>query len=117
MYTNSSTTETLADRHVASRPAITIDSTVTIRDLETGERDVYTLVPPDDADVTRGRISSMTPAGRALYGRRAGEVVEIIAPGGVVRVIIESVRTTIPRKGQRNGYEGRGVANETSGKQ
>jgi transcription elongation factor GreA len=82
---------TLTDIDARQRPAVAIGSTVRIRDLDTGERDEYTLVPPDDADVAEGRISSMTPAGRALYGRRAGEVVEIFAPGGIVRVMIQSV--------------------------
>jgi hypothetical protein len=90
MYSNSATIPTLG-RRWSSGPTVAIGSTVTIRDVATGECDVYTLVPPDDADVALGRISSMTPAGRALYGCRAGEVVEIFAPGGIVRATIEEV--------------------------
>jgi transcription elongation factor GreA len=74
---------------------VEIGSTVTLRDLQSGERDDYTLVPPDQADITRGRISSMTPAGKALYGRAAGDTVAILAPGGIVRVAIDSVRTPV----------------------
>jgi transcription elongation factor GreA len=100
MRTQASSIQMLADASVPSErsdaPAPTIveiGSTVTIRDLLSGERDDYTLVPPDQADITRGRISSMTPAGKALYGRAAGDTVAILAPGGIVRVAIESVRT------------------------
>lgn len=71
---------------------VTIGSTVTVRDLETGEREVYTLTPPGQADIAHNRISSVTPIAHAIYGRRAGDEVEVAAPGGAVRLIIESVQ-------------------------
>lgn len=71
---------------------VTIGSTVTVRDLDTGEREVYTLTPPGQADITNNRISSLTPVAHAIYGRRAGDEVEVAAPGGAVRLLIESVQ-------------------------
>jgi transcription elongation GreA/GreB family factor len=68
-----------------------IGSTVAVRDLATGEFDVYTLVEPRDADVAANRISSLTPVAHALYGGQAGDVVEVAAPGGRIRLRIESV--------------------------
>lgn len=70
---------------------VTIGSTVTVRDVETGEREVYTLVRPGQADIANNRISSVTPFAHALYGRSAGEEVLVDAPGGEIRMIIESV--------------------------
>ena len=71
---------------------VTMGSSVTVRDLATGEIDEYTLVPPSQADIVNNRISSTTPLAHAVYGRRAGDEVEVIAPGGVVRMLIEAVR-------------------------
>jgi transcription elongation GreA/GreB family factor len=70
----------------------TIGSTVTVRDLDTGEVDSYTLVPPALADIRTNRISSFTPVAHAVYGRRAGDEVKVMAPGGTIRLVIELVR-------------------------
>lgn len=71
---------------------VTIGSTVAVRDLETNEVDVYTLVAPNRADISRNRVSSLTPIAHALYGRRAGETVEVLAPAGAIHLLIVSVR-------------------------
>ena len=72
-------------------PVISIGTTFHIRDLESNERESYTLTRPSEADIRQNRISTLTPLGKALYGRRPGETVEIEAPGGVFRVKIDSV--------------------------
>jgi transcription elongation GreA/GreB family factor len=74
---------------------VTIGSTVAVRDLESNEVDVYTLVAPNRADISDNRISSLTPLAHALYGRRAGATVEVLAPGGVIQLQIESIRQPI----------------------
>ena len=70
---------------------ISLGSHVHIRDVESGEREVYTLSRPGDADIRRSRISTLSPIGRALYGRQSGQVVKVYAPGGVFLVEIEKV--------------------------
>jgi transcription elongation GreA/GreB family factor len=70
---------------------VSLGSRVHIRDIESGEREVYTLARPSDADIRRNRISTISPIGRALYGARPGHVVEVHAPGGVYLVEIEAV--------------------------
>lgn len=74
-----------------TRPAISLGCHVHIRDIESGEREVYTLTRPSDADIRHNRISTISPIGRALYGERPGHVVEVHAPGGVYLVEIEKV--------------------------
>jgi transcription elongation GreA/GreB family factor len=70
---------------------VLIGSTIEIHDLHSNERETYTLTRPNDADITRNRISSLAPIGTALYGRRIGETVAVNAPGGVFHVRIESI--------------------------
>jgi hypothetical protein len=82
----------LAAPSEAPHDTVAIDSTVEIRDLDFDESEVYTLVHPDKANILRNRISSFTPIGRALLGRREGEVVEVAAPRGAIRIRIERIR-------------------------
>ncbi len=70
---------------------VTLNSTVTVRDLDSGDVEVYTLVPPGQADIAANRISSVTPLAHAIYGARPGDEVEVAAPGGVIRLLVESV--------------------------
>lgn len=47
-----------------------------------GERDVFQLVDPREADVAAGRLSVISPVGRALLGRAAGDRVVVETPAG-----------------------------------
>lgn len=69
--------------HRAPKTLVTMNSRVKVKDIESNEMDTYTLVYPEHASVELGRISAISPLGRALLGRRAGETVEVHAPIGV----------------------------------
>ena len=43
----------------------------------------YPIVGDDEADIKQGRISINSPIARALIGKSAGDVAEVLAPGGV----------------------------------
>ena len=47
-----------------------------------GEEQTYYVVGSQEADPRRGQISNESPIGRALIGKRAGEEVTVVAPGG-----------------------------------
>ena len=47
-----------------------------------GERIVYQLVMPEDADAAKGLISTTSPIGRALLNREPGDMVKVVTPGG-----------------------------------
>lgn len=52
----------------------------------------YQIVGQVEADAKRGRISYNSPLGRALIGRRVGEEVEVVTPGGDKSFEIKAVR-------------------------
>lgn len=56
-------------------------STVHLREGGGGEV-VYQLVMPEDADPTKGWISTTSPIGRALMGKEEGDAVEVPTPNG-----------------------------------
>jgi len=70
---------------------VTINSTLKIRDLDSGEEMVFTLVSPSNADLSQGRISLLAPVGASVVGYRSGDVVEWPVPGGLKRLKIEKV--------------------------
>ena len=58
-------------------------TTVDMEDLDTGEEFKYRLVGPYEADLAQGTISVISPIGRALIGKEAGDEVKVNTPGGV----------------------------------
>jgi len=68
-------------------------SKVKVKDLDRGEEIVYTLAPPDEADVDNDIISVKSPIGAGLLGKAVGEKAEITIPVGVLRYeILEITR-------------------------
>jgi regulator of nucleoside diphosphate kinase len=70
---------------------VTMDTSVRVADLETGERQELVLVFPGQADVSAKRVSVLAPIGTALLGYREGDEVEWPTPGGLRRLRIEKV--------------------------
>jgi hypothetical protein len=56
-----------------------------------GSRARYALVIPGDGDPANGRVSADSPLGRAIYGRRAGDVVRVGAPDGAWAATVVAV--------------------------
>ncbi len=71
---------------------IVFGATVDIEDLDSGQRVSYQIVGDVEADIRSNRISISSPVARALIGRRAGDVVEVRAPGGVREYEILDIR-------------------------
>jgi transcription elongation factor GreA len=57
-------------------------ATVAIEDTATGKEINCQLVGPFESDIDKGKISVTSPIGRALIGKRIGDVVSVNAPGG-----------------------------------
>ncbi len=67
-------------------------ATVTLEDLESGDKVTYQIVGDDEADLKQSKISISSPIARALIGKYAGDEVEVQAPGGVRGYEIIEVR-------------------------
>jgi transcription elongation GreA/GreB family factor len=66
-------------------PTAALNTTVEFEDLESARRARVRLVHPSEADAGQGRISVLSPVGRALLGRRPGHVAEVQLPNGDMR--------------------------------
>ena len=60
------------------------------------DRDVdveYRLVTSEEADVSKGLISTTSPIGRALMGKKAGDAVTVTTPNGTREFEIRTLLT------------------------
>lgn len=75
------------------KPALktVIGDNIVLSDLASGEELRYMIVDPREVDPSRGKISIASPLGKALLGRRDGEIVEITVPAGRLRYQIVRV--------------------------
>lgn len=67
---------------------IRVGSLVTVKDIEFDEITEYRLVGTVEADPMNNRISNESPVGRALLGHKAGEVIDVEVPAGVIQLEI-----------------------------
>lgn len=70
---------------------ITMNSTVQLIDLQTGEEMILTLVYPEDANIAEGRVSVLAPVGLAILGCHEGEQVEWEVPDGIRSLKVDRV--------------------------
>ena len=57
-------------------------ATVTLMDEDTEAKKIFQIVGEAEADVKAGRVSITSPTARALIGKKVGDAVEVITPGG-----------------------------------
>ena len=72
------------DTSKLSNEKVVFGATVVLLDQDSEEEKKYTLVGTDEADLKEGKISVISPVGKALIGHRVGDVVSIRVPAGTV---------------------------------
>lgn len=81
----------VVDSEAVPHDAITMNSRVCLRDLDTDETEVYTLVYPNAANIAERMLSILAPIGTAILGYRVGDVVRWKVPGGKRRLRVDKV--------------------------
>ena len=79
------------DTSELSKTKISLGSKVTLRDEETKEEIQYELVNAKDADIFSNRISQDSPVGKAIMGKKKGQVVEITTVAGSFKYKITKI--------------------------
>lgn len=81
-------TARVVDDSEVDREVIQIGNAVTIQE-EGSPEEVYEIVGAAEADPGEGKISNESPMGRALLGKRVGDLVQVDAPAGayIVKVL------------------------------
>ncbi|HLH80332.1 MAG TPA: transcription elongation factor GreA [Chthonomonas sp.] len=71
---------------------VDIGSIVAMTNLENGAQWEFTLVSSAEADPDHNLISDESPIGKAVKGKKVGDIVSIRAPKGIMNYRIESIR-------------------------
>ena len=67
---------------------VTMRSKVKLKDLDTKQESVYSIVFPSEANFDEGKISILAPLATAMLGSRRGAIIEFEAPGRARRLQI-----------------------------
>ncbi len=70
---------------------VTMRSKVRLKDLVSGEANTYSLVFPQEADFSEGKISILAPIGTAILGYKRGDIIEWPVPSGLRRLKVDDV--------------------------
>jgi transcription elongation factor GreA len=66
--------------------------TVTVKDLDTGDEEEFTLVGAGEEDYAAGKILVTSPLAQGLMGKKPGQSAEIQVPMGTTRFEVVSIR-------------------------
>jgi len=66
-------------------------SKVTVKEQKTSKKIEYLLVSPEEADFEKNKISTTSPIGKGLMGKKVGEIAEIKVPAGILKYEIVEI--------------------------
>lgn len=81
----------LIDERPVTLDMVDIGSAVTVVNQE-GQTYQYTITGSAEADPSRGRISNVSPIGRSLLGKKVGDITEVNAPAGKIKLEIIAIK-------------------------
>ena len=74
------------------KDVVSIGSKVKVKYVDDGETDEYEIVGSAEADPANNRLSNESPVGKSLLGHKKGDVVEVAAPSGSIKLQIMSIK-------------------------
>ena len=81
----------IIDSKKTKKSGIHMGAKVLVKDLESNEEILYTIVGSQEADIFNNKISNESPLGKALIGKNVNNTVTVLAPGGESQYTIISV--------------------------
>lgn len=86
-------TAVIIDTSASSKEGkVSLGCTVVLKDMETEEEESYTLVGTTEADPFENKISNESPVGKAVIGKKIGDVVIAVTPAGELSYKIMEVK-------------------------
>ena len=82
----------IIDEKEIDTKTVQIGNTIVLHDEEFDEDVEYTIVGSTEVNIAENKISNESPIGKALLGRKKGEVVDVDAPQGVIKFKILSIK-------------------------
>ena len=66
----------------AELDAVHVGSVIVLKDMDDGEEEEYVILGENESSKDENYISAESPAGKAIMGKKEGDVVQVEAPGG-----------------------------------
>ena len=86
-------TAVIIDTSASSKEGkVSLGCTVVLKEMETEEEESYTLVGTTEADPFENKISNESPVGKAVIGKKIGDVVIAVTPAGELSYKILEVK-------------------------
>ena len=82
----------IIDESEIDTKTVQVGNTVKILDIEFDEELEYTIVGSTEVDLSKNRISNVSPIGAALIGAKKGETVEANTPGGIAKYKVLAIK-------------------------
>ena len=79
------------DKSLLNGDCVGLLSQVEITNLANNAHMAYTIVNSHEANLREGKISIKSPIGQAMLNKKAGDVVEVRVPAGLLKLRIEDV--------------------------
>ena len=76
---------TVIDQKSVSTEAVSVGTTVHVKDQKTDKSVKYMIVGSSEANPSENKLSNESPVGKALLGRKRGDVVSVPVPRGPAR--------------------------------
>jgi transcription elongation factor GreA len=76
---------TVIDEGAVSTDVVSVGSTVHVKDQKTDKSVKYKIVGPPEANPSENKLSNESPVGKALLGKKRGDLVSVPVPRGPQR--------------------------------
>ncbi|HMG66712.1 MAG TPA: transcription elongation factor GreA [Chitinophagaceae bacterium] len=81
----------IVDESTIDTSKVSILTIVKVINLNTQKEITYKIVSEKEADLKAGKISSTSPIGKGLLGKKVGDVAEVQAPAGIIKFKVENI--------------------------
>ena len=74
-----------------SKDTVSIGSTIDIEYVDDKEEETYKMVGSLEADPFENKISNESPIGKAIFGKKVGDIVDVESPNGSFKIEIKKI--------------------------
>jgi transcription elongation factor GreA len=80
------------DENAIDYTTVGVGATVKLSDMnDKTKKYTFQIVGSAETDPANGRISNESPVGKAVLGHKIGDVVEVVTPGGMLKLKVTSI--------------------------
>ncbi len=84
-------TARIVDESSIDTSKVSILTKVSLTNLTTKKKVTYQIVSEKEADLKQSKISASSPIGKGLLGKSVGDIAEIQAPAGLIKLKVEKI--------------------------